>query len=377
MSDTETIDLEVVQPTAIEAMERAQVDIQIATARKYGRTIAAVKTRMMEFATLDEETAASCFYTLPARKGGDGKPLYGPSVRLAEIALASYHHMKAGSRIISDDGKFITAQAVVHDLFNNVSVSIEVKRRVTDKNGRRYSDDMIATTGNAATSIALRNAVFRVVPRTLINSVYDAARQVAVGDVKSLVTKRAKIIDRLGKMGVTLDRVLAVLGVSKLDDVGLDKMEILIGLGTSIKDGELSLEDAFPLPGAKQEEPVKEAGPVFKKAPAPAPEPKPEPAPEAAQEQPWNGEHKPTEPLTLVPDSDPTKLDENQSALQEIVVTECKADWDTFKRAVVATNWFPKAPEWQEFLDVPSDVAKRLIGAKRGLIQNIEKAKTA
>ena len=104
---------------------------------------------------------------------------------MAEIALASYQHVKAGSRIIADDGKFIVAQAVVHDLENNVSVSIEVHRRVTSKSGARYSDDMIAVTGNAACSIALRNAVFRVVPRALITPIYEAAKRVAVGDVRA------------------------------------------------------------------------------------------------------------------------------------------------------------------------------------------------
>jgi len=129
----ETQQVEVVANDALASIERAQVDVQIATARKYPRTLSKVKERMLSFATLDEETASSCFYTLPARRGGDDKPIQGPSVRMAEIALASYQHVKAGSRIINDDGKFLTAQAVVHDLENNVAVSIEVQRRVTGK----------------------------------------------------------------------------------------------------------------------------------------------------------------------------------------------------------------------------------------------------
>lgn len=172
MSENET-SLEIMPTDTIGAIERAQVDMQITTARKFPRELSKVKARMLSFATLDEETAASCFYTLPARKGGNDKPIQGPSVRMAEIALASYQHVKAGSRIVGDDGKFITAQAVVHDLENNVAVSIEVRRRVTTKEGRRFGDDMIAVTGNAACSIALRNAVFRVVPRALISPVYE------------------------------------------------------------------------------------------------------------------------------------------------------------------------------------------------------------
>lgn len=243
-NDTQSV--EVMASGAIEAIERAQVDVQIATARKYPRTLSTVKQRMLSFATLDEQTAESCFYTLPARRGGDDKPIQGPSVRMAEIALASYQHVKAGARIIADDGKFLVAQAVVHDLENNVAVSIEVRRRVTNKRGERFSDDMIAVTGNAACAIALRNAVFRVVPRALITPVYEAAKKVAVGDVKSLVAKRSQVLLRLKQMGVKESSILASVGAEKVEDIDLEKLEILIGLGTSIRDGEVSLEEAFP-----------------------------------------------------------------------------------------------------------------------------------
>src|SRR6267378_3342129 len=92
---------EVISISALESMERAAIDIQIATARRYPRQLSAVKHKMLSFATLDTETAAGCFYTLPPRKGQeDGKRIQGPSARLAEIAIASYGHIKAAARII-------------------------------------------------------------------------------------------------------------------------------------------------------------------------------------------------------------------------------------------------------------------------------------
>lgn len=355
MSENESTELEVMQPSAIEAMERAQVDIQISTARKYGRVISAVKSRMLEYATLDEETAASCFYTLPARKGGDGQSIKGPSVRLAEIALASYQHVKAGARIISDDGKFITAQAVVHDLFNNVSVSIEVKRRVTYKDGKRFSDDMIATTGNAATSIALRNAVFRVVPRAIVMPVYEKAKQVAVGDVKSLVSKRAKIIERLGKMGVTVDRVLNAVGVAKVDDIGIEQMETLIGYGTSLKDGEYSIEELFPIPGSDKPE---NDGPVIKERKTRTHE-KQETAVEQQQPEQQNA---PTEQS-----SDPSnELSVNQNLLHQIVA-ESGGTFDDLIASLSKLAWFKDSSSWTSYAEIPDTSASRIIGAKRGI----------
>jgi hypothetical protein len=252
-TDTEiTETLEVVAPSALESMERAAIDSQVATAKKYPRSLSTVKAKMLSFATLDTETAAGCFFTLPGRKGGDGKPIQGPSIRMAEIAISTYQNLRAGARVINDDGKIITAQGVCHDLENNVCISVEVKRRVTTKDGRRYSDDMVVMTGNAACSIALRNATFRVVPLALVKPIYEAAKKVAIGDAKTLVTRRADAMAHFTKMGVDKARIFAALGVKALEDVQLEHLEILIGFANAIRDGDTTIDEAFPAPAAPQ-----------------------------------------------------------------------------------------------------------------------------
>lgn len=340
----ETMPVEIVQNDALASIERAQVDVQISTARKYPRTLSKVKERMLSFATLDEETASSCFYTLPARRGGDDKPIQGPSVRMAEIALASYQHVKAGSRIIADDGKFLTAQAVVHDLENNVAVSIEVRRRVTSKSGARYSDDMIAVTGNAACSIALRNAVFRVVPRALITPVYEAAKRVAVGDVKSLTSKRAQIIARLKQMGAKDANILAAVGADKIEDIDLARLEVLIGLGTAIKDGEITLETAFP--GAN---PKEEGKPIFKEETKAA-----EPVPTA-----------PPTPEPTNTTTEPEKMPQDRLAA---LVTDAGFSLDLFNKWAVPDFIQQEAATWA---DVPEQFATRCLKGSKGLITQL------
>ena len=243
----ETDQLEVITETtsALESMERAAVDVQIATAKKYPRSLSVVKGKMLSFATLDVETAAGCFFTLPGRKGGDGKPIQGPSIRMAEIAISTYQNLRAGARVINDDGKIITAQGVCHDLENNVCITVEVKRRVTTKDGRRYSDDMVVMTGNAACSLALRNATFRVVPLALVKPIYEAAKKVAVGDAKTLVTRRADALAHFTKMGVVKEKVFATLGVKAIEDIGLEQLEILIGYANAIREGDVTVDEVF------------------------------------------------------------------------------------------------------------------------------------
>jgi hypothetical protein len=243
--------VEVLGSVAIEAIQRAEIDMQVATAHRYPRAaISVIKKKMLDFATIDEETAESCFYSLPR----DGKTIQGPSVRLAEIAVACYGNLRAASRVISNDGRILTSQAACHDLENNNLVSVEVQRRITTKSGKTFSDDMVVTAGNAANSIAFRNAVFKVIPGAIYKPVYDAARQVAVGSASTLATKRVKVVARLNSMEVDTPRILARLQRPSVDDITLEDLEILIGAGTAIRDGDTTVDEAFP--------PVAKAGSV-------------------------------------------------------------------------------------------------------------------
>ena len=123
-------------------------------------------------ATLTQETAAACLYVLP-RKDRDGKPvqIVGPSVRLAEICASAWGNIDFGSRIGREEQAYVIAQGFAFDLQTNTRCTFEVRRRITTREGRRYSEDLIQQTVNAAQSIALRNAIFRVIPRALVGPV--------------------------------------------------------------------------------------------------------------------------------------------------------------------------------------------------------------
>lgn len=230
------------RPSFTESQARGEVDTQIATAKRFPRSIRQFKERALSLATLDEETASSCFYALPR----DGKTIEGPSARLAEIVAASWGNLRATANIVDDDGQFITARGTCWDLENNVAMSTEVRRRVTTKNGARYSADMVNTTSNAACSIALRNAVFKVVPMAIVRPVYLAAKQIAVGDATTLVKRRTDMVAYFGKMGVRPEQVLAAVEKASLEDITVDDLAVLKGLITAIKEGDTTVDEAFP-----------------------------------------------------------------------------------------------------------------------------------
>lgn len=306
MADTEIIG---VQNSGV--LMRAELDQAVSTAKAYPRSVAKFKAEALTMATLDVDTAASCFYALKRGKGEDSKIIEGPSIRLAEIIGSAWGNLNYGARVVSIDDRFLTAQGVCRDLERNVSMTAEVTRSIWGKFGR-YSQDMIAVTANAACAIALRNAIFKVVPMAYAKDILAQARKVAIGDAKTLTARRASMIEYFGKMGVDSKRVLWALEKNSLEDIGLDEIQILVGLATAIKDGDATIEESFPArdpkeaappapttTGSKAEKAVAEARAKVKEA-APTEEPAPvEPKADARAKIEAPAERKP-EPAPVV-----------------------------------------------------------------------------
>lgn len=239
---TEGDDARISTETAIGAITRSEVDAQISAAHRFPRSIGKFLRQATTLATVNRDVAESCLYSVPR----DGKMLSGPSVRLSELCASAYGNLHYGARVIETDETHVTAQGIAWDLENNVRVTVETKRRITGRNGRRFSDDMITLTGNAAASIALRNALFRVIPRAYVNHVYERARELSIGNAQSLSDRRSEILARIAKAGVPQERVLTRLEKATVEDITLEDIEILIGLGNAIKEGSITLDAAFP-----------------------------------------------------------------------------------------------------------------------------------
>ena len=246
----------VAESSMLSIVSKAELDQQIATAHAYPRSLKRFRDECLQMATLSEAIADECIYAVPRKEQGVTKMIEGPSARLAEIVASAWGNCRAGARVVDEGREFITAQGVFHDLERNVAITYEVRRKITGKYGR-FTPDMVATTGNAACSIALRNAVFKGVPKAFWADIYESARKVVAGDAKTLANRRSEALAYLQKLGATQDKVLAVLGVSGIEDITLDHLSTLRGLANSIKEGEITIDEAFPEPKA---EPTAAAG---------------------------------------------------------------------------------------------------------------------
>lgn len=248
--------IEIKQADIIQAVNRAEIDIQVATAKQYPRDINNTLNKIATYATMDKETAEDCFYVL-RRKGSNGQDsvIEGLSVRMAEIIAGCWGNIRVQTRIVGNDGKMITAQAICHDLETNFAVSKEVKRRITDRNGRTFSEDMQVVTGNAAASIAFRNAVLAVIPKAVTKKVINEVKQVALGQAIDLETARTNCLQNFAKAGVTEDMLLQYLGINSVAEIDKEAIFELRATWNAIKEGTTTVQESFIAPAleAKKE----------------------------------------------------------------------------------------------------------------------------
>lgn len=222
-------------------MMGGDIDVQVATAKRYPRSIGQAKQGALGMATIDQKTAAGCIYAI--RRAN--KVIEGPGIRLAEIFAINWGNSRFATRTVGEDEGFTYAEARGWDLETNVAISCEVKRRITNKEGRRFSDDMVQVTANAAMSVALRNVIFKIIPRVYVQEVYLETRKAAAGGAKTLKKQRGEIFRFFEEKGVGEKQILDLLNVANLDDVTLDHIATLRGLQTSVKDGLVSAETIF------------------------------------------------------------------------------------------------------------------------------------
>ena len=229
----------------VDAVERANVDSQVATAKQYPRDISRSVNNSIAMATMDYATAQSCGYALPR----GGKPITGPSVHLAKLIVSNWGNMRAEAKVVQITDKQVISRGTCWDLENNVATAFEVRRSIVGKNGKRFSDDMITVTGNAANSIAYRNAVFSVIPKAITDKVYQAAQHFITGDLsdeEKLVARRKKCIDFFkDEYGITENEVVMLCGKQTVNQIKADQIALLLGITQSLKDGDTTVEEVM------------------------------------------------------------------------------------------------------------------------------------
>jgi hypothetical protein len=251
MSTNEVFDAEIVeasaaaiQVTTSAPLVTAEMRMGVEMARMFPRDLRDFQNSLMTAVSTDKDTAAMCFYTKPQAGGS----VLGPSVRLAELAVASYGNLATGSRPgrVDRQEKECTGIGYAMDLERNIYVQTEVTRPIRKRDGGIYQDAMISTTLMAASAIARRNAIFQVIPRVYVDRAYHKARSIVAGEEIPMEKRREDCMAALEKLGADKRTVLESIGVKSLEMLTLDHILDLRGRYVAIRDGEILVDDAFP-----------------------------------------------------------------------------------------------------------------------------------
>jgi len=236
-------EIEIVEQTQLAIMQKAEIDTAIATAKQYPRSLTTFKDNALAYATSDHETAMECIYKRPV---GGGKNAEGMSVRMAEIAAATYGNIKVQARIVEQTERKVVCEGIAHDLeSNNLQSIMKVETTVTKK-GDPYSEGMRNTVALACLAKAKRDAIFAVIPRSLLRHVDKAIKEMLFGNAQSLEQTRKQMKDWIKTLPIDEMRVWATLKVDGIDDMTPSTIETVMGIWTGLNNSEFTLDDAFP-----------------------------------------------------------------------------------------------------------------------------------
>lgn len=234
---------QIVEGSSLAIIEKANIDVQVATAHQYPRSIEEFKIRGENMVCSDQETAESCIYRRPV---GDGKFAEGKSIRLAEIVGACYGNLRVSAIIVEQTERYVKCRGMAHDLETNFASSCEVIESTVKSNGKSYSERMRIVVAKACLAKARRDATFQVVPAALCKTLELAARKMAIGTESTLEDRREKVCAWIKLLGIKEDRVWNVLKIKGSKEMGLNEFEILTGLKTAMSNNDITIDEAFP-----------------------------------------------------------------------------------------------------------------------------------
>lgn len=227
----------------LDAIEKANVDTQVSTAKQYPRDITRALNNSIVMATIDQQTAQTMGYALPR----GGKPITGPSVHLAKLIVSNWGNIRAEAKVVQITESQVVSRGTCWDLENNVATAFEVRRSIKGKNGQRFTDDMITVVGNAANAIAYRNAVFSVIPKAITDKVYQAAQHCITGDLSDdakLLQRRTQCLKFFNdEYGITEAEVVKLCGKQTVNQIRGEEIALLIGIYQSLKDGDTTVDE--------------------------------------------------------------------------------------------------------------------------------------
>jgi hypothetical protein len=260
-----------VDPAAVAAAEAAKARIQAAyiMAMQRPRSYDQSRIKILE-ACSRPAFAEKVEYSKPV---GGGKPIVGPSIRFAELALREWGNISYENQVVYDDDLTRRINVVITDLETNTtfSASIQLAKTVERKNatGRevvserinsygdkvyivKATEDEIMTKQSAAVSKSLRNEGLRLIPQDIIEEAIERAREtVKRRDKADPDAARKKLADAFAGLRIMPADLEKYLG-HPLGQTSPAELQDLRSIYQTIKDGEAKWSDYVSPPQGEE-----------------------------------------------------------------------------------------------------------------------------
>lgn len=228
--------------------DKAMLDMQISTAKAYPRDLEKIIRNSITVVNLSMEIAESCTYSIT--KGN--KNISGPSVNLAKIIVHQMTNMRIDNRVVGYDRTHVTCEAICFDLEKNFAFRTQIKKSILDKYGTQVSEDMKVIIGNAGNAVALRNSVFTVVGREIIDHVYNKVKEKITGNIsdETKFTLRLNTLfegfkKRYHYLNLSDEEICKTVGKSSISHITKDDLVTLIGFENALSRGEQAPDTLF------------------------------------------------------------------------------------------------------------------------------------
>lgn len=258
-------------PAAVAAAEAAKARIQAAyiMAMQKKRSYDQSRIKILE-ACSRPAFAEKVEYSKPV---GGGKPIVGPSIRFAELALREWGNISYESQVVYDDDITRRISVAITDLETNTtfSASIQLNKTVERKktDGREVVGERINSYGDkvyivkatedeimnkqaAAISKTLRNEGLRLIPQDIVEEAIEKAREtVKKRDKADPDAARKKLADAFAALRIMPTDLEAYLG-HPLSQTSPVELQELRSIYQTIKDGEAKWGDYVAKPEDEQ-----------------------------------------------------------------------------------------------------------------------------
>lgn len=235
--------------------ELSIIDPQVMLARKFPRDEKKALEKLT-FALQNTSFYEVVEYAIPRKDRDDPNKIItitGPTVYLAKevLKVLTNFRFEQGIYEIKPTDTVVTAYAMCWDLENNVSNKVSVSRPIVTKNGYRFGADMVNLTSMSASSVAVRNAIFNVVPRYIVDECLRLAKERENDELRktSPNDKHAKIKmtwEKFQKLCKATDEEMTTLfKVNSFEDLDDEGYKTIKRLYTAVDCGDTTPADLF------------------------------------------------------------------------------------------------------------------------------------